>query len=422
MKITKKNINGYDLFIYNTKRYSSIHLKFLFELPYTRDDIFKCDILEEYMVNTNAKYKTRKSMGERLMELYSMGCRISNYNRGVKLFVEVNFSFYDPELVKDDYLKEALTFAGDMIFEPNFKNEKLDKEELERIKIDFVSSIGEGLLNPKKRASRSFTEAMFPNTFATYDIVKSKKEFEDIINSYNDKDLIDIYHRLIDESLVGATLMGNIKDEYIEYIEEIFKFKSVQKIDRRFKEKLKIDATSGLESIECDATVKDSILRAVYASPSKSLKERVIYSAITRMLSSTGRIIYKILRDEENIVYSAGASYVSRQDYILLYAHLDKKNKDIALDGFERAFEKLKDRDTVRELLKRIKEEDEEFLYVYEENKNNPHDELYDRAFKLRIPDKKWCKIMKEVTEDDIENALEKIKLVKIHFYEGDKE
>ena len=60
MKVIKKKINGYNVFIHKIKKYSSIRMRFVFEIPYTREDIFKSDVLDEYMIHSSKKYKTRK--------------------------------------------------------------------------------------------------------------------------------------------------------------------------------------------------------------------------------------------------------------------------------------------------------------------------------------------------------------------------
>lgn len=422
MKIKKIDVNGYDVYIYKTKKYSSIYMRFLFEMPYNKRNIYCSDILEEYMIHSSRNYKTRKEIEDKRMELYSLNFGMNNSVRGEKMLTHANFSFYDPDLVKDDYIKDALTFTRDILLNPNFDNGVLDKQELRRSTDNIKNSIGEGLMDYRTRASNSFIETLFPNSYMTEDIIHSIDEFEDLINSFKDKDYINMHDKLINNSLVGLVIMGNFKDEYIEYLEELFKFKSTIKLDRDFKETLSISKETDFYTKISDVDTKESALRLVYNCPARSYRDKVIYNMISRMLSGTGNILFKVLRDEMKLVYSTNSSFNNKLDYMVLSAYIDKKNVEAAEDGIKNALKRLENRELVDDLLTQMKEKNEMFIYTFDENKTNLFYELYDKAFKLERTDKERVKIMEKVTTDDILNALKKMELVKVFFYEGVKE
>jgi len=422
MKIKKLKINGYDVFIYNTKKYSTINMRFLFEMPYTKDNIYMCDILEEYMIHSTNKYKTRKSMGERRMECYSMNFGINNYNKGEMMFTEATFNFYDPKLVKDDYFKDALEFAGEILLHPNFEGGKLDKEELTRSKDNMILSFSDELTEARFKSSRSFKKTMYPDTYITRDMIETKAEYESLLNSYTDKDLIEMHDKLINHSLIGLVIMGNIDDKYIKYIEDIFKFKSTKKLDKNFKEKLKICTKTPFHTVVEDEEFSDSILRIVYKCPNRSLKERLTYSMITQILSSSGMILHKVLRDEMKLVYSTYAKYITSQKNIIFYANLEGKNEEKAIEGVKAALTRLRDRELLESLIEKVQKENELALYTYEENKWNPFNELQNRAYALDGPTfPRRAIIMKTITVDDCLACLDKMQCVKIHFYKGVK-
>lgn len=423
MRIKKLKINDYDVFVYNTKRYCSINMQFLFEMPFTRDNIYMCDLLEEYLIHSTKKYPTRKDISDERMRCYSMGLSTSNYYRGEKMFIEVNVDFYDPELVKEDYLKEAFEFLGEIFFNPNFKDGKLaNREELERSRDNLISGVGEDLADPKYKARRSFVDTLYPNTYKTIDKINSKAEFIELMNSYSDKDLIDMYKKIIDESFVGLVIMGNIKDEYLKYIEETFKFKNIRPLDKKFKERLKISKKTPFHTVVQDKDANDSILRVVYECPYRGLKGKIIYTFISKMLSGTGLIIHEVLRDELGIVYSAGSKHMTVQHVMVFQAFINSSNEQKAIDGFDEAINRLKNRELCEQLLKKIREEQELTLYIFDENKSNPFNELLDRAYRMNgATYKEVVKKSKEITVDDILEAIDKMKKVKIHFYEGVK-
>lgn len=421
MKIKKIKINGYDVFIHNTKKYSSIHLRFLFEMPYTRKNIFTYDLLEEYQIHSLAKYKTRKELSDRRMELYSMSYGFNNYNVGEKMFTEATFNFYDPSLVNDDYLKEALEFAREVLMFPNFEDGKLDRDELRRSKDNLINSVSDGLMDYKVRVGKNFTETLYPNTYKTVDKIDSKEEYEEILESLSDADLIEAHRDLIQNHLVGLVIMGDIKDEYLGYIEELFKFENPQELDDEYNEYLPFRSDLPAFVKIVDEDYRESTLRVVYSCKARSLKEKLTYWTIARMLGSNGQLVFKTLRDELGIVYSAGAGYNRKLDYIVLMAIIDAKNVDVACEGFKTVFKKLEDRALVEQLLNKIKEKDELNEYVFDESKWNVFYELYDLAFDFDISTKKRHKIVESLTVDDIMKTLAKIKEVTVYFYEGAK-
>ncbi len=422
MKINKTNINGYDVFIHKTKKYSSIIMRFLFELEYTKENIEKCDLLEEYMIHSTRKYKSRKELGDKKRELYSMNFSMGNYNRGEKLFVEATLSFYDPDLVKDNYFKEALELFKEVLMHPNFRDGKLDKFELNRARDDLISYMGESLMDSNKKVYRGLIENLYPNTYLQIDKVKDKKEYEKSLNSYVDKDIIKMHDKLINHSLVGLIIMGNVKDEYLKVIKHLFKFKETRKIDRKFKEHVLIDETTDFKCRMVDNDTKESILHYVYACNSNNFKDKIACYMISSMLGSTGHILYKVLRDERQLVYHVGASYNARLDILILKAYIDKNNEEKAIEGLTEAVKKLENKELIQKLLDKINEEDDIYMYTFDESKWNVFSHLYAKAFKLDKTDEEKIKVAKTIAVDDILDALKRIELKKIYFYEGAKE
>ncbi len=420
MKIEKRKINGYDTYIHKTNKYTSIHLRFLFEMPYTKENIYKYDLLESYQIHANQKYKTRKKMSERKMELYAPTHGFGNYYRGEKMFVEASFSFYDPELIGDDYLKEAFEFVRDLLYFPNFEGGHLEQQELARCKANMVAQIEDELMNFRNRAQQSFTEHLYPGSYKLIDRISSKKEIEDLLNSFSDQDLIDAHRDLLDNRLVGAIIMGNIKEEYLKWIEELFKFEHVASMDRDFKEVIPVDPNIKDFVHIVDRDYKESVVNAVYTYETKSLKEKMAYRAIVNMLGSSGMLMHKTLRDEQGIVYTASASYSKTLDIFIMSAIIDAKNLDKALEGFDMVLKKL-DKKTIEELLVKIKEEVDLAVYVFDESKWNVFFEFYDVAFGLNEPKEMREEAIKSLTVEDIEVALSKMKRVTVHFYEGAK-
>lgn len=421
MNIIKEKINGYDVFMYKTKKYTTINMKFLFQIPYTKENIYTCDILAEYMLHTSKKYKTRKDLSEKRMELYSMGFGINNYNIGEQLFIDVSYSFFDPVLVKDTYLKDALKFASTMLFEPNFEDGHLDEKELTRIKKNLITGIKDSLVNPRKKANRKIKRLSFDDTYIVRDYFTDEEEVEEFFNNIKEEDIIKMYSKIIGESLVGLIIMGNIKDEYLEYIKEFFKFKKTRLLNKDYKEALTVNDKTPLYNKEIDKNASESIVKCIYSCPKKNFKEECTYMMLIRMIGSVGALMHKVLREELKLVYMVGHKYNRKANYMLLTAYVDAVNYQKALDGFDLVFKRLEDEEECTKLLNLVKEEIELDNYTFDENKSYPFHELDNLAFGFDVSHRKKSKVMCSVTVEDIRKILKKIEKKKILFYEGAK-
>lgn len=421
MKIVKKKINGYDVSIYKTKRYSTINMRFVFENDYNKTAVYRADLLASYISTTTKKYKTRKSLNDRFMELYSPGFMIENISEGKKMLTLVSLSFYDPELVKQDYLKEALTFTRDCLLEPNFEDGKLNHVELTRIKDNMISRVAEDLLNNQYNSYKDWCQMSFPNTYLSEDLFDSKEEIVDLLNGFSDEDLIKAHEDIFQKSCVGLIIMGNVKDEYLDYIEELFKFKKTKKLDTEYERYLNIDETTPFYTKKSDPNYSESILRYAYSCPSKSYKEELTYHVIREMLAGTGMLLHKVLRDEMKLVYRVGVGYNKYTKCLVMKAFLDKSNEQKAMEGFTRVLDMLKDGDLIKTELEKIKEKNALMLYTYGENKWEPFEDLYATTFDINVSKKERYKVIKTITEKDVAQCLAKLRQVKVHFYEGSK-
>lgn len=418
MRSKKINVNNYEILIKKTKKYSTIALEFLFEMSHTRENILLSDLLAEYMIYANLKYKTREEINKKMLELYSIGFSLNSFNIGEKLFIEIRATLYDPELVKDDYFKDALEFIHDMIFSPKFENGVLDSVELNLAKTTLVERVKYALSDNMGQIYMNILENFYPNTYEDIEIINSENEFQKELDKLTDKKIINFHKKLLN-SLVSLTMMGNIKDNYIDLIGNIFKFKNVVPLDTNYNDSLYINKETPFYIKMSNPNYKESVLSLFYNAPISNNKDQCINLVIARMLNTGGMILHKVLREELKLVYRTSCSYDFRHNNIMLRAHLDKQNEQKVLDGFEYAIDKLKNKELLTNLLIKIKEELELADYVYDEDKNNVWAGLLNEHYNFHISWEKKLKIIKSLTADDILKGIDKLEKIKIHFFEG---
>ena len=424
MKIKEVPMDGYKAYFYKTKKYSTIHINLFFEIEQSKENIYMCDLLEDYMLSTSNKYKTEKEISDKSRELYTVSGLLYNITVGNKLIVTMDFTFFDPKLVEDDYFKEALDFVYERIYNPNFNEGTLDQNILKKVKNNMIGFMANKLASPHTKAYNTLWKTILPNTYISYDIINNKKEYEDLLNSFKDEDLIKMYHTIIDESFIGMTIMGNLEDKDLENIKNTFKFKNIKNYIPKRKELLKVNNKQKYIKIS-DEDLNESMLYKIYSCKSYkgTQKDKNIFKAIRMILNyDTGRLIHKTLRDEMQLVYNASASFMERAGIFSLKASIDSKNEQKCLEGFDKLLEKLKNKEFLEEELEKIRIFIEKDLIVYDESKYNMLDSLISmKIFKNGSPQKQQ-KLMSQITAEDIIEKIESLEAEVTYFYEGVKE
>ena len=112
-------ING--LYVYKTENYASIKLKFWFLLSQDEDELLVARVLSKYLIRTNKRYKSYKEIMNKLRWFYNMDLSIKTTHVGVQHFFEIEASLLDPRIVEDGYMKDALEFIHEILFNPSFK-------------------------------------------------------------------------------------------------------------------------------------------------------------------------------------------------------------------------------------------------------------------------------------------------------------
>lgn len=421
MEIVRSKINNYDVYVHDTKKYATIGFALFYELEYTKRNIFLSDLLAEYMIHNCKKYNNRKVFRDKMLEMYSMNVSTHNFNIGEKLFVQVTFDFYDPELVKDDYLKDALKVARD-ILELNENEGTLNGEELARNKELIISSVGHELMNNKCRERNSYSKFMYPGTYFTEDLIESKEEVEELINGVTDSDLIDLYKKIFSNSFIGAFLIGNIKDEYLKWIGELFKFESVLKLDDNYNRDLIVNVDTNYLKIE-DKDHKESILRSIYYCPGTSYKEKVVYNVINKMIGSCGMLLHKILRDKYKLVYHAECGYNKFSNVLCFKAFIDGDKEEETKKAFDEVIDLLKnDDELIEKLLVKVKDSIDLSLYTKDERPGAVFNEMVSVTFGFDVSDDVFKETVDSIEVSDVKEALDKLENIKTHFYKGVKE
>lgn len=421
MKIELVTMDGYDARLLKTDKYNVYTASFMFQLEYTRYNAFLIRILKKYLIYTNYKYKTREKINEALRENYGMNMFISSFDKGDKLFVELGLNLIDPQKLNEEYLDSALSLAHDLFFNINKTNgQKLNRRALKMLKEKEINNVGSYLSDPSYKEYVLFEKRVYKDSRYMIEHIDSKSEYEKILNSYSDKEIIDMHSHLINDCFVGCNLMGNYRKKDLDLIYKYFPFKYHTPV-KDYKYYVNLDKVPSYIEYS-NNKISTSYLTVVYKIEDYKSSEREKYFAINAALNSVGMLLHKVLREENKLVYTAYSNFLGATLGIYeVKAEISKENEQKTIDAIDEVFKRLKDKNVVKDILAKGKREVKLSNYI--------EDEVYSKVFNRMIDEHyKFCDLKKNITDKymsltakDIVSAVSRIKKVTVFIYRGDK-
>lgn len=405
-----------NFYSYQTDEFSSIFIKNIFNIEYTKKNYLLAKILCSYLMRTNKTYKTEKEIQDKSKSLYHTIFYACPEIKGTKLFIYLNLKMIDQKIIEEDFFKDAIDFFKTMITKPNFNKNKIDQQVFNEIKKDILNNAQKIEKIPDKYQSILFYRNMLPESNFNYKN-PSSEEIENILENIKDQDIIDFYHETLNRHIATYTF-GNLSDEENKIIKDNFKFKSIT-FDYSYDHKETIkDEYKVIKSPD----TTQSYLYVAYDITDYKKENTYLYYALLPMLNPFKGLCYKILRDELGIVYHTYADFLSNRGIFMICAQIDKKNVDKALDGIDEIMKRITDKDFLEEILTFTQEKYTQELEINTELLNSNIIYLERYILKNEMLKKDLVDKINTLTTDDIIKQVNNLKKKFIFLYEGDKD
>ena len=340
------------LYYYNTNEFATVQLSLAFRIDKDIKEIIKARLLSRYLIRTTKNYKSFKEIRDRLRYFYNMKVHVSQSYVGCENLLSFKISMISPRIIGEEYIKQAISFAREILLEPNFIDGKLDGDVINQVKKDLISDVENNVSNPNKVRKRLFFNSINPTSNIALNNIVDVSMLKEVIFSITDEDLINFYKKTINNFYRGY-VFGDVNREERDVIASCFPFQSSEKI-LDYRELFDVSEGES-ESIH---DTEQSELFVLYRFNDFSSDKTHFYQVLSRMLGGTNGLCHKVLRSELGLVYSAGAYVNKYRMYGLfyLYAMISEENKDKCLNGINDIFRHLRDKEVVSELLQYAKD------------------------------------------------------------------
>ncbi len=404
-------------YYYQMDNFANITLVFKFNINENKEDLVKSYILCDYLNQTNKKYQTLKDINNKCRDLYASDYEVFTTNRGQKNYIEFKFTMLDYKIIEDNFFRDAINFFKDIMFEPNFNGDKLDTALFEKIKQELYDSEKEKSYEPRFMEHRIFLQNLIPNSNLIKERIKDLPDLVEVLSKIKEQDIVNFYYEIINNFARGY-IFGNLSDNEIDYIAKCFNFKKTNFDNNYF---VKEQISEGEKTVISKET-SQSYLYVVYDILNNKLDENYIFRVILNILNSSSGLVFKVLREELGLVYSANADMYSMRGFMFIKAKIDKKNKDKCLEGINEIIRRLHDKKIVGDLLKYYKELVNDRAYTNKENYNYYLNNLNHYVFEEEMEEEKEIELINKLTAEDIIKYVNKLEKKYIFFYQGDKD
>lgn len=394
MKITKLKTNKFK---------TNLCALFL-TVPLSRETTSQNALLGSVLRRGNAKLKTQEEIAKKLEEMYGaeFNCgvdKIGNYHV-LKFYLGTIDNTYTLE--NEDLLQEGINLLIDLVFNPLIENEGFKKEYVDKEKENLTKMILSRQDNKSLYAKDRCIEEMFENE--PYGLYKYG-EIEEIAK-INEKTLYEHYKNLIKNCRIDLFISGeSIDNIQIPKIEE----KEIAKINIKHgikntpkKVKENLDVTQG--KLIIGLNVKDS------NKPAVSMYNTILGGGANSKL-------FQNVREKASLAYSAGSSYIRRQNLILIQTGIEIANYEKALKIIEEQILEMKNGNITNDEFESAKQLITSSLNLIPESQEDMIAYYFDqKIFEENLNITEYINEVSKVTKEQVIQVAQEVDIDTIYF------
>lgn len=387
-------------------------INFIYQFKCETHELAALTMLCRLLSKTNRKYPEIDLFAREKMNRYIMNFGILNQSIKGLYFINVSLLIPSDNVVKEEYLDNALNFCLDSIYDNNLDNDILFEREkklciemhLNNYKnIDFIA---------EKNVLNLIDEEGIIN--------KSKFKDIDYLSNLTKEDVIKCFNKYIKGIKPKIFINGNVDKEKVEqtifnYFEDLnLKDYKVLKDYNYFYHKEDLINKTDISKFY------QSIVYMVYSV--KNYNEEDFYKLyLINMLlnSSSSDLLLKSLRKDNNLVYSCGSSIMMRNGLLFVKAVTNANNIKIAKMIIESVINTIKQGNIQKENIDNVLHR----LYLNVEREKDSFyvtsSKIINEYFKTDLDSESVLEILKNISIDDLVECANRLEIKCVYTLEG---
>ena len=396
MKITK----------IQTKKFKTNVYALYLTIPMKSEDITYNALIPTILKRGCEKYTDQLKISKKLEEMYdaTLGIGISKTgnNEVLKFYIESLNNNYIPK--NEDLSKTSIEMLLNIVMHPLIINGKFDEDYVRQEKENLKKVIQSRKDNKDTYANNRLLEEMFKEQpFGQYKFGKIEE-----IEKITSEKLYQKYKELISKSKKNLYIVGDISDLDIE------KYQIKEKENDIIKE-FPVTKTVKEKIVKESGDVTQGKLVIGLNTPNIENEKITLYNTILGRGANSK--LFLNVREKGGLAYSAGSTYLKRNNTILIISGIEITKYDKAIEVIKKQLEDIKNGNITEKEMKDAKQFINSGLNLINESSENMIEYDFDKELYSEEKDiEKYRAKIEKITKNDIEEIAKQITINTIYF------
>ena len=338
---------------FHNEDFQTILVRLLFPFNRSEEKLALMQILPNLLDTVSEKYPTEREFTLEKQKLYILASMCSSTTVGDAGYISFEMAIPDTYSLNQDLLEEQFQFLSQMVYRPKLDGKKFYANEVEREVKLLQMEVQKLLDDPDGYAFLRGKEIVDPDGRFSSCIYNHTEQIDEV----NGESLYQFYEDVITKNHPLIYVFGNVDEKRITnlcrqylYLEDFEPYE----IDVDLKHYLPI---TRFKNVEEESKFQNSVYLAFYKVKDMCEEDETLLTTVQGLLSSQStRILYKRLRDENDLVYASYAMCFEVFGILCIAAFIHKDTIDLVKEKAKEALADLKDENLIHEHLENIKE------------------------------------------------------------------
>ena len=347
-----KIVDGVELHLIKNEKFKMNHITFRFSGDFNQKTVARRVLVAQILATANAEYPTAQCFRERLASLYGATLSTKVSTKGLVHIIDIELSFMKNRytMAKENLLEEVIEFLYQVLFSPLVTVEQYQSKLFELEQANLIN-----YLKADKDDSFYSSELGLKKLFFTNPASQTSKygtaELAVVENSYT---AFQEFQKMLREDRLDIFLLGEFDDYRMLQLFNRFPFEDRQKdLVFDYQQEFSNIVQEKLEVIE----VNQSVLQIGYSFPTrygdKDYFTLLVFNGLFGGFAHSR--LFTEIREKEGLAYTIGSHFDIFTGLLNVYAGIDKKNRNRAMQLINRQFSTIRTGRFSEALLKQTK-------------------------------------------------------------------
>lgn len=419
MNYKKIKLQSYNLHMIKTDKFKSTYIEVIFSSEIKKETITLSNFLSTILTYSTKTYNTKMNFSKKLEDLYAASIFANSYRLGRTFNIDFNMRVLNDKYTENGLFEQSIDFLNDILFNPNVKNNKFDKDSFIIAKNTEKSQIERFKEDQRAYSALKILELYDSEEPFSYNL----KGYMEDLNKINQTNLYDFYKEFIKNNNIDVFVLGDIDFDYVEkvFIDKL-KVPSVLEKETMFTIDAKKHREQRKEVIESDNTNQAKLAIACSLENLTKYEKDFVLNLYNIILGgSSDSKFFKNIREKFSLCYYISSCANKLDNILTIFSGINKENYSKMMILIEKEMKDMIDGKFTDEDIEKAKKY---YLSALEEIEDNPNQIIasyyaIDKLNVLGIEERK--KQIVKVTKKDIMLLANKVFIDTVFLLGGDK-